>query len=174
MLATDGKKAQSSAKGPSETAVYSRGDDSGLWDDEYLIQLWNEQLELMNSKKAMRGDRGEAAAQCESPDSAEEGGEESSRASSTDDSAEEESESCSADEAVGCGRAFAALARAESSVESPTQRGARATAPAQVQCPLPVGHLPAEVQALVQSFYIAGFEAGKFTALHEDRKRTRD
>lgn len=150
-----------------EGTTYSRG-DSGLWDDGELIRLWNAQLDRIKNG-------GDGAANT-TPHS---DTEDSSDLRTEEGSSADDSSSSGGGERVegtGCGRAFAALANAASTASPYSVAGgvAPATTAAHVGCPLPIGHLPAEVQALVQSFYVAGFEAGKYAAAHEHRKRSRD
>ncbi|KAK7199784.1 hypothetical protein NESM_000025200 [Novymonas esmeraldas] len=135
---------------------YSRA-DGALWDDAYLLKLFNEQLDstdaVVDSRTALRDGDDSALSSATELSS----GEAEERATT---SASSSSSTTSQKHAGRHGTAHV--------IEKVTAAGGVAA----------VDELPADVQALVQSFYRAGFEAGRYVgSLHastaSSRKRQR-
>ncbi|KPA84737.1 hypothetical protein ABB37_01233 [Leptomonas pyrrhocoris] len=130
--------------------TYSRADEA-LWDDEYLLKLFNEQLE--NSA---------AVSDAAHPDINDRSNETSVSASETEDDGE-----CSSTDST---------TSSKSSVNE--KNGATKSAAEAAASDLGGLQLPDDVKTLVQSFYRAGFEAGRYvgrteTAGQKSRKRRR-
>ncbi|CBZ29571.1 conserved hypothetical protein [Leishmania mexicana MHOM/GT/2001/U1103] len=128
--------------------TYSRADEA-LWDDAYLLKLFNEQLD---NAGAVKDTRGETQDDDESVLSTETEGSDSEKARVA---ASATSSSTAASE--GGARVQRGSMSAKSEILSrsfPTLNG-----------------LPEDIQALVQSFYNAGFEAGRFVGRSSASKK---
>lgn len=128
--------------------TYSRADEA-LWDDEYLLKLFNEQLE--NS-----GAVSEAAHSSDPQSSA-------SRISEAE---------TGEDDALSASSGSRSSTSSRSSMDHKRKRESKTTGAAPVAASSAPSnlHLPEDIQALVQSFYNAGFEAGRYVGRAEAKE----
>ncbi|KAG5470163.1 hypothetical protein LSCM4_02857 [Leishmania orientalis] len=133
---------------PAKGDTYSRADEA-LWDDAYLLKLFNEQLDNADAVKDTRE---------ETPNN-----EDSVLSTATE---------------ITDGKEEAAGDSATSSSSDTSERGAREKeAPRSAESALvrrsfpTLNGLPDDIEALVQSFYTAGFEAGRFVGRSETSKK---
>ncbi|GET91519.1 hypothetical protein, conserved [Leishmania tarentolae] len=128
--------------------TYSRADEA-LWDDAYLLKLFNEQLD---NAEGVKDAREETQDDVDSVPSTETDG---SDTANTDVGDSATSSSRSVAERERCGPLESMPAKSEM-----TARGFPT-----------LNSLPEDIQALVQSFYSAGFEAGRFVGRSEESKK---
>ncbi|KAG5470584.1 hypothetical protein LSCM1_01828 [Leishmania martiniquensis] len=133
---------------PAKAETYSRADEA-LWDDAYLLKLFNEQLGNSDAVK----DTGDATPA------------DDVSVVTTDTDISDREEGSVSDSAA------AALSDA-SETDAQETLSRRSSKPAVAQRSFPtLNGLPDDIQALVDSFYAAGFEAGRYVGRSEVSKR---
>ncbi|CAJ1032477.1 hypothetical protein, conserved [Leishmania lindenbergi] len=134
---------------PTLGETYSRADEA-LWDDAYLLKLFNEQLDNADAVKDTREDGQDH---------------DHSVLSTGTESSEEEEEGRVSTSATSSG-----TAATERDVRA--QRGSTSAKCKMISHHFPtLNDLPEDIQALVHSFYNAGFEAGRFIGRSDALKK---
>ncbi|XQJ29711.1 hypothetical protein NXY56_005771 [Leishmania guyanensis] len=129
--------------------TYSRADEA-LWDDAYLLKLFNEQLDNADAVKDTREDGQDH---------------DHSVLSTGTESSEEEEEGRVSTSATSSG-----TAATERDVRA--QRGSTSAKSKMISHHFStLNGLPEDIQALVHSFYNAGFEAGRFIGRSDALKK---
>ncbi|AYU81736.1 hypothetical protein, conserved [Leishmania donovani] len=128
--------------------TYSRADEA-LWDDAYLLKLFNEQLDNASAVKDAREE------------------------TQDDDESVLSTETERSDGETGRVAASAtSSSTAASEGEVRVQRGSMSAKSEMISRSFPsLNGLPEDIQALVQSFYNAGFEAGRFVGRSNASKK---
>ncbi|KEG14865.1 hypothetical protein DQ04_00281280 [Trypanosoma grayi] len=149
------QRKDSKASGASQgvTAVYQRGrDDDSLWDDADLVRLWNAQLEQQKEKEE---EGAVATNNALRPGSSDNG----SVIPTTENDDEAGTEDTSS-----------------SSLSASPARVTDAAGAAAVLAPTPMlqgdlGGLPPEIQRVAVAYYRAGYEAGHYVGVREQKEK---
>ncbi|KAI5687583.1 hypothetical protein MNV84_06638 [Leishmania braziliensis] len=139
---------------PALGETYSRADEA-LWDDAYLLKLFNEQLDNADAVKDTREDGQDH---------------DHSVLSTGTESSEGEEEEEEEEGRVSTSATSSGTAATERDVRAP--RGSTSAKSQMVSHDFPtLNGLPEDIQALVHSFYNAGFEAGRFIGRSDALKK---